>query len=135
MAKFDDKDRRRELRREHKKRIGKKTFKRIYGFDPDGPIPTKENSQPYIRDFEPEKIAGILGDTQKRCSCTCCGNPRKHYDEETIQEKRAPEIDEFEWVCDECIGEEREITEEEKEACEYGIKMGYIVNSNFRKEN
>ena len=32
---------------------------------------------------------GIMATTRKRCSCTGCGNPRRHFGEITRQEKRA----------------------------------------------
>ncbi len=31
---------------------------------------------------------GMIVDTPCICSCTMCGNPRKHFGEKTIQEKR-----------------------------------------------
>ena len=33
--------------------------------------------------------ASALADNIKNCSCYMCGNPRKHFNEETLQEKRA----------------------------------------------
>lgn len=37
---------------------------------------------------EPEKVGKYI-DTPKQCSAYCCGNPRKHFHEVTIQEKKA----------------------------------------------
>jgi hypothetical protein len=31
------------------------------------------------------------------CSCTMCGNPRRHFGEPTLQERRAPGVDDEEW--------------------------------------
>lgn len=35
-----------------------------------------------------DREAGIYARTACRCSCECCGNPRKHYNEPTFQEKK-----------------------------------------------
>lgn len=35
-----------------------------------------------------EKTTGLLKDCTKLCSCPACGNPRKHFNELTLQEKR-----------------------------------------------
>jgi hypothetical protein len=32
-------------------------------------------------------------DTTKLCSCAMCGNPRKFFDEKTMQEKRLEDVD------------------------------------------
>lgn len=32
---------------------------------------------------------GITANTPQRCSCLCCGNPRKHIGVRTVQERRA----------------------------------------------
>ena len=39
-------------------------------------------------------IIGIVARTPAACSCYMCGNPRKHWNELTMQEKRAAEVDE-----------------------------------------
>lgn len=39
-------------------------------------------------EFTPRDI-GIIAETAKPCSCDLCGNPRKHFNEITVQEKRA----------------------------------------------
>jgi len=61
----------RALRRLHSRRMKKKA-KRIYFWNDN-----------------PEKYADNLA----VCSCPMCGNPRKHFHQETLQEKRAD--DEF----------------------------------------
>jgi hypothetical protein len=33
---------------------------------------------------------GVRAHTPKTCSCQACGNPRKHWNQKTIQERRAP---------------------------------------------
>lgn len=38
-------------------------------------------------------IIGMVARTPAACSCLACGNPRKHWHELTIQEKRALEVD------------------------------------------
>lgn len=35
------------------------------------------------------RIAHLMAKTRKPCSCPMCGNPRRHYGEKTIQEKKA----------------------------------------------
>jgi hypothetical protein len=35
-----------------------------------------------------EKFSQKLRKTTKLCSCSMCGNPRKYFDEDTIQQKR-----------------------------------------------
>lgn len=40
-------------------------------------------------DDKPEKKIGILLHTPAVCSCFMCGNPRKHFNKQTIQELRA----------------------------------------------
>jgi len=39
-------------------------------------------------DERDERVAAIQAHHGKICSCHMCGNPRKHWDEETIQELR-----------------------------------------------
>lgn len=41
------------------------------------------------RGDDPRAI-GLAAHTPKPCSCYCCGNPRKHFRSETIQERRSP---------------------------------------------
>lgn len=38
--------------------------------------------------LDPRRI-GLLANTPHPCSCYACGNPRRHFGEVTIQEKRA----------------------------------------------
>lgn len=38
-----------------------------------------------------ESNVGILACTPQLCSCYMCGNPRKHWNEKTMQEKRMDE--------------------------------------------
>lgn len=37
-----------------------------------------------------DKLSHALAAHGKLCSCYACGNPRRHFDEVTIQEKKAP---------------------------------------------
>ena len=48
--------------------------------------------------------AETLADHLACCSCTMCGNPRKHFKDKTIQEKK--EDDKFKYWMDNSIGEE-----------------------------
>ena len=58
------------IRRHHKNRI-KNKVKNYYGG-------VHRNNPRYL---------GIATETQKPCSCYMCGNPRKHFNKDTIQEK------------------------------------------------
>lgn len=49
-----------------------------------------------IDEKETKKIIGILRKTPTRCSCCMCGNPRKCFNEITIQEKKEFEINPYE---------------------------------------
>ena len=41
-----------------------------------------------------EKNLGMVVSTHgKQCSCTACGNPRKHFKQKTLQEKREEQDD------------------------------------------
>jgi hypothetical protein len=60
----------RAIRRAHKVRL-KKARKNWWGHDPLS-----------------EKLIGLAIDTPATCSCWMCGNPRKHFGERTIQERR-----------------------------------------------
>lgn len=41
-----------------------------------------------------DRQAGIVASTPLPCSESCCGNPRKYFNERTIQERRNEEIEE-----------------------------------------
>ena len=45
-----------------------------------------------ILDEDDEKIAHIYANHGKLCSCHMCGNPRKHWNEKTIQERKHEEM-------------------------------------------
>lgn len=36
-----------------------------------------------------DRTLGIAANTGKRCSCYMCGNPRRHFRERTMRERRA----------------------------------------------
>ena len=38
------------------------------------------------------KFIGRIAHTPHSCSCTCCGNPRKHFKEKTLPERRIDDI-------------------------------------------
>jgi hypothetical protein len=38
--------------------------------------------------ISPKKYFAIRANTPVRCSCVCCGNPRRHFGEVTLQEKK-----------------------------------------------
>jgi hypothetical protein len=57
---------------QRKKEWAKKTFKHLYW---------NGMSEVHI---------GIRAHSPKTCSCQACGNPRKHWNQKTIQERRAP---------------------------------------------
>jgi len=42
----------------------------------------------YMSDEEMKESAAKIADNLKLCSKSCCGNPRKHFNELTIQERR-----------------------------------------------
>lgn len=48
-----------------------------------------------VHDSANERLVGVIGHTPQLCSCYGCGNPRK-FGEQTIQERRANEVDPFE---------------------------------------
>ncbi len=43
-----------------------------------------------LKDGDPRKLGSSI-DTPHPCSDYCCGNPRKHFHEKTIQEKKSEE--------------------------------------------
>ena len=45
-----------------------------------------------ILDERDERVAHILANHGKVCSCYMCGNPRKHWNEKTIQERKVEEM-------------------------------------------
>lgn len=45
-----------------------------------------------ILDERDERSAHILANHGKVCSCHMCGNPRKHWNEKTIQERKVEEM-------------------------------------------
>lgn len=51
---------------------------------------TEESREEHIRQ---------MAETRKPCSCLMCGNPRKHWKDKTMQEKR---FEEKIWSDDEC---------------------------------
>ena len=74
---------------EVKRRIGREMFKKWHGCFPE------HASKDYFSHRSVESMAGGYGKTKVPCSRWCCGNPRKHFNELTLQEKRAPTIDEW----------------------------------------
>lgn len=42
------------------------------------------------KDMDRPEVLGRWADTRKPCSCYACGNPRRHFNEPTVQELRAP---------------------------------------------
>lgn len=71
----------RALRRHHRERL--KTARRFYwGRGRDrGANPASDS----------DKAQGVVISTPAPCSCTLCGNPRRHFDEATLQERRSDE--------------------------------------------
>lgn len=45
-----------------------------------------------VRPWNPD-VAATEADHLAACSCTCCGNPRRHFGTPTMQERRAPTIE------------------------------------------
>lgn len=45
-----------------------------------------------ILDEHDEKVARIYANHGKLCSCAGCGNPRRHFSERTIQERKNEEM-------------------------------------------
>lgn len=76
MPKFPDNFREaRALRRHHRERL--KATRRFYWARGAGP--------------RSDKTLGMALSTPAPCSCTLCGNPRRHFGETTLQELRADE--------------------------------------------
>lgn len=81
-----DKNRKRGIRRDIKRKIGKKVFKYYHDL-----------KDAWVRKWikeDPEWKAGQEGfysKTRVPCSGFCCGNPRKHFNEKTIQELKSEE--------------------------------------------
>ena len=48
----------------------------------------KKRSKYWNGDYKSEKQLSKLARTSTPCSCFMCGNPRKYFNEETIQERR-----------------------------------------------
>ena len=95
---MEDKNRKRAIRRANKKRVGKKAFKNHH--DVHDPWTKKYmDEHPYWR----SECEGALSSTRAACSGACCGNPRKHFNEKTIQERKAEE--DFEDQMEETLGE------------------------------
>lgn len=46
------------------------------------------------RNRQTPKVIGRHAQTPKPCSCEMCGNPRRHFAEPTIQERRAEQQEE-----------------------------------------
>ena len=41
-----------------------------------------------LNDDDSKRLIGVRAHSPKLCSCWMCGNPRKYFNEKTIQEKR-----------------------------------------------
>jgi hypothetical protein len=46
----------------------------------------------YQASYQSPKVLGKLTHTRALCSCTMCGNPRRHFGETTLQEKSLAEV-------------------------------------------
>jgi hypothetical protein len=126
---YETKDMSRARRRQLKTSVGKKVFKKHHGFDPDGPIPNKEAYFWTRSARDPKQMSGIYSNTRVPCSCTNCGNPRRHFGEKTRQELIELDYNINDELCDDCrnqISENKNISDEEKESLEYGKKLGII---------
>lgn len=67
------------------KQIARKTFRNYNGKYPEH----VENPEIYTGGIESH--LGLYRKTQKPCSNYCCGNPRKHFGEKTVQEIKSDE--------------------------------------------
>ena len=66
-------------RRRHMKEVKKKYAKEV----------CRNNFGSYVRDENYyNNFANKNADNLKKCSCWMCGNPRKHFKERTLQEKK-----------------------------------------------
>ena len=50
----------------------------------------KKTFQKYYWNGMDDVEVGVRAHSPKICSCMACGNPRKHWNQKTIQERRAP---------------------------------------------
>ncbi len=72
----------RSIRRHHRARRIKAEYKKwLYTFDGDCDQATAHSRRTHS--------------LRTPCSCYMCGNPRKHWGKETIQEQKAPKISDF----------------------------------------
>lgn len=69
------------------KQIARKTFRNYSGKYPEHIQP--EEAKKYTGGVDSH--LGLYRKTKVPCSCDCCGNPRKHFGEKTIQERKADE--------------------------------------------
>lgn len=60
------------------KRKAKKVFDKYHDWFP-------------VDNIDKDRFLGIYRKTKVFCSGPCCGNPRRHFNEKTIQEKKADE--------------------------------------------
>lgn len=79
------KNMKRALRRHHRARLLQREIRRFKDnmFEWDGGVWGEEYMMSNCR-------IGI--NTPQRCSCVCCGNPRRHFNELTMQERKANQI-------------------------------------------
>lgn len=56
----------------------------------------KKTFDKYYHDGMNDVHVGIRAHSPKKCSCFMCGNPRKHFKQKTIQEKKHLGVDIFE---------------------------------------
>ena len=65
-------------------KIAKKTFRKYHGHEIDINMNHYQNSQRRVN-----QIRGTYKKTKVPCSCECCGNPRKWFNEVTVKEKKS----------------------------------------------
>ena len=66
------------------RRKARKVYRNYHDYFP-------ENYFPNNSEKDRDKFLGVYRKTKVFCSGPCCGNPRKHFNEKTIQEKKADE--------------------------------------------
>lgn len=98
---MEDKNRKRAIRRANKKKIGERVFKYFHDLK-DKHVRKWMSEDPSWRDGQ----EGFYSSTRVPCSGSCCGNPRKHFNEKTVQEQKADE--DYRDQLKETLGEDEE---------------------------
>lgn len=66
------------------RRKARKVYKYYHDLFPENYLPNDSKE-------DRDRFLGVYRKTKVPCSCWACGNPRKHFNEKTVQEKKADE--------------------------------------------